>query len=223
MMLRYILLILLFIDVDGIEVRVGDVVSVNHRQAVVDGRNKDGSVDLYYTDNGSYHRNIKKNQLSSVVMSFTSKKEETSHFKSAFVDKLTHSQSNLLYRLAKLFNLEEEEDDDLLATALRETDEELDIKVDPGDVLGRLPIVNTRLGFEITPFVSVLSSVPEYEPAVSEVGEVLEIPFTTLLSTQQRDVGSKPSEEGVMYWFQHHRIWGASAKILNQIGHLATY
>ena len=113
MMLRYILLILLFIDVDGIEVRVGDVVSVNHRQAVVDGRNKDGSVDLYYTDNGSYHRNIKKNQLSSVVMSFTSKKEETSHFKSAFVDKLTHSQSNLLYRLAKLFNLEEEDDDEL--------------------------------------------------------------------------------------------------------------
>ena len=118
---------------------------------------------------------------------------------------------------------EEEEDDDLLATALRETDEELDIKVDPGDVLGRLPIVNTRLGFEITPFVAVLSSVPEYEPAVSEVGEVLEIPFTTLLSRQQRDVGSKPSEEGVMYWFQHHRIWGASAKILNQIGHLSTY
>ena len=41
---------------------------------------------------------------------------------------------------------EEKEDDDLLATSLRETDEELDIKVDPGDVLGRLPIVNTRLG-----------------------------------------------------------------------------
>ena len=118
---------------------------------------------------------------------------------------------------------EEDEDDDLLATALRETDEELDIEVDPGDVLGRLPIVNTRLGFEITPFVAVLSSVPEYQPAVSEVGEVLEIPFTTLLSTEQRDVGSKPSEKGVMYWFQHHRIWGASAKILNQIGHLATY
>ena len=117
----------------------------------------------------------------------------------------------------------EEQDDDLLTTALRETEEELAIQVEPENVLGRLPVVNTRLGFEITPFVSVLSSAPEYEPAESEVGEVLEIPFTTLLSTQQRDVGSKPSEEGVMYWFRHHRIWGASAKILNQIGHLATY
>ncbi len=118
---------------------------------------------------------------------------------------------------------EDDEDDDLLATALRETEEEIDIEIDPGDVLGRLPIVNTRLGFEITPFVAVLPSAPVYKPAESEVGEVLEMPFTTLLSTQQRDVGSKPSEEGVMYWFRHHRIWGASAKILNQIGHLATY
>ena len=118
---------------------------------------------------------------------------------------------------------EEDHDDDLLATALRETEEELAIQVEPENVLGRLPIVNTRLGFEITPFVSVLQSAPEYEPAVNEVGEVLEMPFTSLLSTQQRDVGSTSSKDGVMYWFKHHRIWGASAKILNQIGHLSSY
>ena len=117
----------------------------------------------------------------------------------------------------------EDHDEDLLATALRETEEELAIQIEPEDVLGRLPIVTTRLGFEITPFVSVLPSAPDYEPAVNEVGEVLEMPFTSLLSTQQRDVGSKPSEKGVMYWFKHHRIWGASAKILNQIGHLSRY
>ena len=115
----------------------------------------------------------------------------------------------------------EEQDDDLLATALRETEEELAIQVESEDVLGQLPVVKTRLGFEITPFVSVLPSAPKYEPAENEVGEVLEMPFTSLLSTQQRDVGSKL--EGVLYWFQHHRIWGASAKILNQISHLSSY
>ena len=117
----------------------------------------------------------------------------------------------------------EEQDDDLLATALRETDEELAIQVESEDVLGQFPVVSTRLGFEITPFVSVLPSAPKYEPAENEVGEVLEIPFTSLLSTQQRDVGSNPSEESVMYWFEHHRIWGASAKILKQISHLSSY
>jgi 8-oxo-dGTP pyrophosphatase MutT (NUDIX family) len=115
----------------------------------------------------------------------------------------------------------EEQDEDLLTTALRETEEELAIEVEPKDVLGRLPLVNTRLGFEITPFVAVLPEAPEYKPSANEVGEVLEIPFTSLLSTQQRNVGSKPDE--VMYWFEHHRIWGASAKILNQIGHLSSY
>ena len=118
---------------------------------------------------------------------------------------------------------EEGEDYDLLATALRETKEELSIEIDTGDVFGRLPIVNTRFGFEITPFVAVLSSPPVYEPAECEVGEVLEMPFAALLSTQHRDVASKLSDEGVMYSFRHHRIWGASAKILNQIGDLTTY
>jgi 8-oxo-dGTP pyrophosphatase MutT (NUDIX family) len=118
---------------------------------------------------------------------------------------------------------EEGEDDDLLATALRETEEELNVKVDLEDVSGRLPIVNTRFGFKITPFVAVLSSPPIYQPSECEVGEVLEIPFTALLSTQQQGAGSKPSDKGVIYWFQHHRIWGASAKILNQVGHLAAY
>ncbi|PIP71478.1 MAG: coenzyme A pyrophosphatase [Nitrospinae bacterium CG22_combo_CG10-13_8_21_14_all_47_10] len=116
---------------------------------------------------------------------------------------------------------EDDRDDDLLATALRETQEELAIGIEPEDVLGKLPVVNTRLGFEITPFVSILAYSPKYQPSENEVGEVLEIPFTTLLSTQQRDVGNKTGE--VMYWFRHHRIWGASAKILSRIGHLATY
>ena len=118
---------------------------------------------------------------------------------------------------------EEDQDDDLLATALRETKEELAIEIDQGDVFGRLYIVYTRLGFEITPFVSVLPSAPFYVAAESEVGEVLEIPFTSLLSTQKRAVRNNLSEEGLMYKFRHHEIWGASAKILDQIAHMDTY
>ena len=106
----------------------------------------------------------------------------------------------------------EEDDEDLLATAIRETEEELAIEVGQEEVLGKLPVVTTRLGFEITPFVAVLSSAPEYDAKESEVDEVLEIPFTPLLSTQQRDVGGKPGDESVVYWFHHHRIWGHQQK-----------
>ena len=120
---------------------------------------------------------------------------------------------------------EEGQENDLLATALRETQEELAIEIDQGDVFGRLNIVYTRLGFEITPFVSVLHCAPEYEPDKNEVGEVLEIPFASLLSTQQSAVRKNFSEEeeGIMYRFGHHEIWGASAKILGQLTHLNTH
>ncbi len=117
----------------------------------------------------------------------------------------------------------EDEDEGLLETALRETDEEVGVQIEASKVIAQLSVVNTRLGFEITPFVSVLSETPVFEPAEEEVDEVLEIPFTSLLATQQRDVGYSPEEDMVMYWFKHHRVWGASAKILRQIQHLSIY
>ena len=118
---------------------------------------------------------------------------------------------------------EEDEDDDLLATALRETNEEVGVKIETSKVIAELPTVNTRFGFEITPFVCVTSETLEFDPEEDEVDEILEIPFTPLLASQQRDVGFRPEQDMVMYWFKHHRIWGASAKILLKIQQLSVY
>ena len=115
---------------------------------------------------------------------------------------------------------EEEKDKNLLATALRETREEIGIHVETSKVIAQLPIVNTRLGFEITPFVSVLSESQEFKPQEDEVDEILEIPLTVLLATKQKNVRSHQEKNMVIYWFKHHRIWGASAKILQKIQYL---
>jgi len=115
----------------------------------------------------------------------------------------------------------ETEDEDLLCTALRETAEEIGEEVDPSQVIGCLPKVETRTGFEITPFVAALQSpLKNIKASSDEVDEVLEIPLAPLLSTQQRDIGFKASDEMVVYWYKHHRIWGASAKILQRIENL---
>ncbi|MEE3252821.1 MAG: CoA pyrophosphatase, partial [Nitrospinota bacterium] len=71
---------------------------------------------------------------------------------------------------------EEEQDKNLLTTALRETREEIGVHVETSKVIAQLPIVNTRLGFEITPFVSVLSESQEFKRQEDEVDEILEIP-----------------------------------------------
>ena len=118
---------------------------------------------------------------------------------------------------------EEDKDENLLGTALRETNEEIGIHVESSKVIAELPIVNTRLGFEITPFVSIFSETPEFKPEEDEVEEILEIPFNSLLAKHERDVRFRPKQDMIMYWFKHHRIWGASAKILQKIQHLSVY
>ena len=118
---------------------------------------------------------------------------------------------------------EEDDNENLLATALRETNEEIGVQVESSKVIAQLPIVNTRLGFEITPFVSILPETPVFKPEKDEVEEILEIPYNSLLAKKQRDLGSKPEQNMVIYWFKHHRIWGASAKILQKIQHFSVY
>jgi len=113
----------------------------------------------------------------------------------------------------------EEEDKNLLATALRETREEIGVHVEASKVIAQLPIVKTRLGFEITPFVAVLSELKEFELQEDEVDEILEIPVTPLISTQEINIGSNSRKNSVTYLFEHHKIWGASAKILQKIWH----
>jgi len=112
---------------------------------------------------------------------------------------------------------EKDEDESLLATALRETEEEVGVQVEASQVIAQLPIVNTRLGFEITPFVSVFSAAMGFKLQEDEVEEILEIPLTSLLATQQQDVSFSPEQDMVMYWFKQNRIWGASAQILRKI------
>jgi 8-oxo-dGTP pyrophosphatase MutT (NUDIX family) len=117
----------------------------------------------------------------------------------------------------------ETEDEDLLDTALRETREEIGLKLSFDSVIGQLPMVHTLTGYEVTPFVAVLEDRPNLGSFSAEVEEVLHIPLAPLLSTHQRDVGYEPEKGMVVYLFKHHRIWGASAKILQQIEQLSVH
>jgi len=115
--------------------------------------------------------------------------------------------------------LVEEEDENFLQTALRETNEEIGLEVSPDRIIACLSPVKTLTGFEVLPFIAVLDSVPDCMETFNEdeVEEVLFLPFLKVLSTQQRDVGHPLKDEMFVYWHMHHRIWGASAKMIFQI------
>ena len=112
-----------------------------------------------------------------------------------------------------------EKDRDLLETALRETAEELDIRISRKQVIGQLePVITLNSKYMITPFVAILDKIYPLKPN-SEVNSVLHIPLEPFLKTMDEDMHPEHRSIKEMYTFtfEKYQIWGASARMLRQI------
>jgi 8-oxo-dGTP pyrophosphatase MutT (NUDIX family) len=110
-------------------------------------------------------------------------------------------------------------DSNLLATALRETHEELGIDPADVDVLGGLsPLQTFTSGTAVVPFVGVLAANPVFSANAAEIAQVLEFPVTRLLDVERPMAWSREHETywGHVYELDGHTIWGATARILNE-------
>lgn len=110
-------------------------------------------------------------------------------------------------------------DSDLLETALRETSEEIGLTINRNQVIGQLePVVTLNSGFLIMPFVSVVDKIPELA-ANAEVEKIFHIPLEPFLKTMANDPDPTHNIIQEMYTFEHQNqiVWGASARILKQI------
>ncbi len=113
----------------------------------------------------------------------------------------------------------QQNDVDMLETAVRETGEEIGVTIERDRIIGQLRTVNTlNSGFAIYPFVAVEEESPRIKPN-SEIESVLRIPLIPLLKTLEDD--KDPAHQSIMemytFKFQRHLIWGASARMLHQI------
>ncbi|MSQ42409.1 MAG: CoA pyrophosphatase [Dehalococcoidia bacterium] len=114
-------------------------------------------------------------------------------------------------------------DRSLLATALRETREEIGVPAHDVEVLGQLDDTATRSSnYLIRPYVGVLRPGPrEFATAPLEVSELLRVPLDHLLSPGTRgwyvvdDAGAP--EPTAAYYYGEHVIWGATARMLDQL------
>jgi 8-oxo-dGTP pyrophosphatase MutT (NUDIX family) len=110
------------------------------------------------------------------------------------------------------------EDGDLLTTALRETEEEIGVRREDVEVLGRLDDIVTLTGFLVSPFVGVLRRWPyPFVANVEEVAELVEVPLRHLMDERNLERGTR--RFGDRWWpvlsynYGDHRIWGATARI----------
>ena len=113
----------------------------------------------------------------------------------------------------------DEEDKDLLDTALRETQEEIGVNVSRSDVLAQLENVRTlNSGYTITPFVCILDNLPKLITN-SEVESILNIPLVPFLQTldEDQDPYHKSIQEMYTFTFKDNVVWGASARILKHL------
>lgn len=119
------------------------------------------------------------------------------------------------------------DDADLVATALRETEEEIGVRAEHIDVLGRLDDILTISNFIVTPYIGRVTEPAPYPfvPNTFEVAEILEVPLGHLHGPDALLTEPAPWHDRMVpppaYRFGHHIIWGATARILRQFLALA--
>jgi 8-oxo-dGTP pyrophosphatase MutT (NUDIX family) len=119
----------------------------------------------------------------------------------------------------------EAHDADAVATALRETEEEIGLPRSRIEVIGRLPTYTTITHFVVTPVVAIVQ--PPFELALDsfEVAEAFEVPLPFLMTpaNHQRHVfeyGGQSRQFLSMPWRNGEReyfIWGATAAMLRNL------
>lgn len=117
----------------------------------------------------------------------------------------------------------ETHDRDLEATALRETEEELGVASDCLEVVGSLEAVFIPpTNFLVTPFIALAGQLAPLRPDAREVAEVIEFPlaklFTPLAVERERWLVRGFPYEVPFYRCGEHKIWGATARILEALG-----
>lgn len=112
------------------------------------------------------------------------------------------------------------EDADLTATALREAEEEIGLERSQVSLLGELPPTSTlATNYVIHPFVATVPAGVAWRLSAREVDAVLELPLDALRAGRTR---TRMERRGITfetdtYVVGEHLIWGATARILEQL------
>jgi 8-oxo-dGTP pyrophosphatase MutT (NUDIX family) len=112
------------------------------------------------------------------------------------------------------------EDADLKDTALREAEEEIGLPRGEVDLLGELPPTSTfATNYVIHPFVGLIPAGLAWRLSAVEVDAVLELPLGALRAgkTRTRLERRGISFETSAYVVDEHLIWGATARILENL------
>jgi 8-oxo-dGTP pyrophosphatase MutT (NUDIX family) len=115
-------------------------------------------------------------------------------------------------------------DINMLETAIRETSEEVGIRIKREQVIGHLNAERTLSSrYIIYPYVTLLDRIPVITDTNYEVEKIIDVPLIPLLKSRERDI--KHQQEYSIpqlpkFTYKNETIWGATARILDQLAKL---
>lgn len=115
---------------------------------------------------------------------------------------------------------QDEPDEDLRTTALREAHEEIGLAPADVELVGALPPVGTFVtGYRIFPFVGTIAAGHEWAPQESEVAEVLDLSLADLVAGHEmkRLIRRGVPIKTATYTVGGHFVWGATGRILQTL------
>jgi 8-oxo-dGTP pyrophosphatase MutT (NUDIX family) len=120
----------------------------------------------------------------------------------------------------------EPEDADIEATALREADEEIGLRPEEAEIVGRLDDIRTVTEYAVTPIVG---RIPDraYVPGDGEVASVVNFALADIVDPDNYEYERRehPHYGDVLVHYFHvggHTVWGATGRIVVQFLELAT-
>ncbi len=110
------------------------------------------------------------------------------------------------------------EDTDLVAAALREAHEEVDLPASVVDIIGLTDPYRTITGYKVTPVIGVVPADLNLTPNADEVSAIFEAPLDFLLdpanhNTNTLDYNGRTRTYYELFW-EDRRIWGATAAMI---------
>lgn len=117
----------------------------------------------------------------------------------------------------------EDFDEDLRQTAIRESVEEIGLKYESFDLLGKLtPVYIPVSNFSIQPFVFHYTQPPVFIPNIREVSEIFSFPLqqlfekNTIKKTRIKLSGNRVLDDIPYFDINNKVVWGATALILHE-------